>query len=92
MITVKLMISEGGYNRRKYNLISKEEYDYWFNVGLDAFNRGDKRRIGNDSKLMAYFREHPATIGSDENKRHIQMMDAWYAGFDYGIMTQPFDI
>ena len=92
VIAMKLMISEGGYSRRKYSLISKEEYDYWFNVGLDAFNRGDKRRIGNDSKLMAYFREHPATIGSDENKRHIQMMDAWYAGFDYGIMTQPFDI
>lgn len=86
---MKLRIYESGYNRRKYNLISKEEYDYWFNVGVDAFNNGEGRMPMRNKEVYELHKNNPCKIGSVENKRHSQITDAWIDGWTYANLQQP---
>ena len=70
-------------------ILSKDEYDYWFNVGLEAFKRGDMCVPANSKELIGYFDDNPTQIGSDEWKRHEKMTLAWLDGWTKGNLSAP---
>ena len=86
-INEKEVSNKTRYNRRKCRLLSDEEYDYWFDVGLEAFNRGDKCVPAWNKELMDYLRRNPANIGSAESKKHSQMDIAWTDGWTFGNLS-----
>lgn len=86
-INEKEVSNKTRYNRRKCRLLSDEEYDYWFDVGLEAFNRGDKCVPARNKELMDYLRKNPAKIGSTENKKRTQMDIAWTDGWMFGNLS-----
>lgn len=72
------------YHRRKCNLLSDEEYNYWYDIGLEAFNKGDKCIPIHSKELIAYMTKNPAKIGSIESKKSNQMSIAWSDGWNFG--------
>lgn len=88
---MKLRINETKYNRKRYNLISNEEYDYWFNIGLKAFERDDKCIPIHSKELIDYMTKNPAKIGSTESKKSNQLAKAWADGWNYGNIHQSFE-
>jgi hypothetical protein len=87
---MKLKINESNYNHKKYNLISEDEYNYWFNVGVKSFNAGDKCIPVRNKELMKYYQEHNAEIGSIESKKTSQITDAWANGWTFANINQEF--
>ena len=88
---MKLKIKESNYNHRKYNLISEDEYNYWFNIGIKSFNNGDKCIPVRNKELMKYYQEHNAKIGSIESKKTSQITNAWIDGWTFANIEQEFD-
>lgn len=87
---MKLKINESSYNHKKYNLISEEEYNHWFNIGVKSFNKGDKCIPVRNKELMKYYQEHNAKIGSIESKKTSQITDAWIDGWTFANIVQEF--
>lgn len=87
---MKLKINESDYNHKKFNLITKDEYDYWFNIGLESFKRGDRCIPIHNKEFMDYMSKHSAKIGSIESKKTNQIGNAWTDGWNYGNINQPF--
>lgn len=84
---LKLKINESNYNHRKYNLISQEEYDYWFNIGIEAFDKGDKCVPIRNKELLNYYEKHNAKIGSVKSKKTTQITNAWVDGWTFANIT-----
>lgn len=88
---MKLRINEDGYNHRKYNLLTEDEYYYWFNIGIESFKRGDKCVPAWNKELNDWDREHNVKIGTEQNKKSMQITKAWTDGWYYGNIHQPFE-
>ena len=70
-------------------IISQDEYDYWFNIGLEAFERGDRCIPAHNKELMDYIKEHPSIRNTEINdesqfKRTEKITKAWTDGWIYG--------
>ena len=87
---MKLKIKESNYNHRKYNLISEDEYNYWFNIGIKSFNNGDKCVPARNKELSNYYEVHNAEIGSVESKKTSQITNAWIDGWTFANIEQEF--
>ena len=72
-------------------IISKDEYDYWFNVGLEAFKRGDKCVPAHSKELRDYMKENPSMINSNDAqfKKTDKITKAWIDGWTKGNMSMP---
>lgn len=72
-------------------LLTQEEYDYWFNVGLEAFKRGDKAVPAHSKEIRDYMEENPSMIGSKESKKTSKIIQAWIDGWTYGNLKVDID-
>lgn len=91
---------EESYNRKpssrriteaRRGLLTQEEYDYWFNVGLNAFERGDKAIPAHSKEIIEYMEENPSMIGSKESKKTDKIIKAWIDGWTYGNLKVDID-
>lgn len=80
---MKLRINESGYSHKKYNLISEDEYNYWYNVGMNAFDNGERCVPAHNKEIVDYMTKNPAKIGSDESKKSNQIAKAWADGWTF---------
>lgn len=72
-------------------LLTQEEYDYWFNVGLNAFENGDKAIPAHSKEIRDYMKENPSMIGSKESKKTDKIVKAWIDGWTYGNLKVDID-
>jgi len=91
---------EESYNRKissrriteaRRGLLTQEEYDYWFNVGLNAFENGDKAIPAHSKEIRDYMKENPSMIGSKESKKTDKIIKAWIDGWTYGNLKVDID-
>lgn len=97
---VKSTYKEESYNRNvsirriteaRRGLLTQEEYDYWFNVGLNAFENGDKAIPAHSKEIRDYMKENPSMIGSKESKKTDKIVKAWIDGWTYGNLKVDVD-
>ena len=97
---VKSTYRRESYNRKtssrriteaRRGLLTQEEYDYWFNVGLEAFERGDKAVPAHSKEIRDYMEENPSMIGSKESKKTSKIVQAWIDGWTYGNLKVDID-
>lgn len=84
-------ISRQRITESRHGLPTQEEYDYWFNVGLNAFERGDKAIPAHSKEIRDYMKENPSTIGSKESKKTDKIIKAWIDGWTYGNLKVDID-
>lgn len=81
--SMKLRINESNYNHKKYNLLTKTEYDYWYNAGINAFDNGERCVPAYNKEIVDYMTKHSAKIGSDESRKSNQIAKAWTDGWTF---------
>lgn len=84
---MKLRINESNYNHKKYNLLTNDEYNYWYNVGMNAFYNGERCVPAYNKEIVDYMTKNPAKIGSDESKKSNQIAKVWSDGWNFGNLN-----
>ena len=84
---MKLRINESNYNHKKYNLLTNDEYNYWYNAGMNAFYNGERCVPAYNKEIVDYMTKNPAKIGSDESKKSNQIAKAWSDGWNSGNLN-----
>jgi hypothetical protein len=92
---IKSKSKKESFGRKRFTegkrIISKDEYDYWFNVGVEAFERGDKCVPAHSPEIREYMKENPSMINSNDAqyKKTDKVVKAWIDGWTKANRSAP---